>query len=102
MKTLNQVSGFALAVLLLTETGLVAEPPQKKVRFVPNYIAIDGVTLSSPNGNSRGSLKKGTLVTARNPGTEILDVKTEDGRFGLAYSRYFSRLGSSIVITNEA
>jgi hypothetical protein len=69
---------------------------------VPNYVAIDDVTLSSPNGNGLAELEKGTLVAARHPGTDILDVKTEDGRFGLAYSRFFSRLGSSVTITGEA
>ena len=101
MKSLNQVSAFALAVVLLAVTGLTAEEPQRKERFAPNYIAIDDVTLSTPNGNPLGSLKKGTLVAARDMG-DVLDVKAENGKYGFAYASFFSRLGSSIKITKDA
>ena len=102
MKSLNHVDVFALAAVLLTVTGLIAEEPQKKERFVPNNIAIDDVTLSSPNGKARGSLKKGTKVAGNFNGRNVLNVKTKDGEFGLAYSNFFSRLGSNIKITKDA
>ncbi len=35
MKSLNQVYVFALSVVLLTVTGLIAEERQKKARFGP-------------------------------------------------------------------
>lgn len=102
MKSLNHLHVFALAAVLLAVTGLIAKEPPKKERFVPNYIAVDDVTLSSPNGKARGSLKKGTKVAGSFVGRNVLDVKTEDGEFGLAYTSLFSRLGSSIKLTKDA
>lgn len=100
MKSRNHTFVFAPAVVLLTVTGLIAKEAQKE-RFVPSYIAVDDVTLSSPNGSRLAELKKGTLVAARHMG-DVLDVRTQDGRFGLASSRFFSRLGSNIKITKDA
>lgn len=100
MKGFNRGQGFALASILLAVNGLIAEEPQKRERFVPNYISVDQVTLSSPNGKPLANLKKGTLVTARKV-DGVLDVKTEDGKFGLSDSRFFSRLGSTIQIEKE-
>ena len=100
MKSLNHVHVFTVAVALLIATVLIAKEPQKKERFVPNYIAIDDVPLSTPNGNSLGSLKKGTLVAARWMG-DVLDVEAKDGNCGLADSNFFSRRGSSINITKD-
>ena len=101
MSVINRRGTFALAIVLLTVSTLIAKEPQRKERFVPNYIALHDVTLSSPNGNPLGSLKKGTLVSAREMG-DVLDVTANDGKYGLAYSRFFSRLGSSIKITKDA
>ena len=78
----------------------MAQEPQRKERFVPNYIAVEDVTLSSPSGNPLGSLKKGTLVAAREM-DDVLNVKAEDGTYGLADSRFFSRLRRSIRITSD-
>ena len=70
--------------------------------FEPNYVAVEDVPLSTPNGKSLGILKKGTAVAARVVGKGIFDVKTADGQVGFADARWFSRLGSSILITEEA
>ena len=92
MKAFNRGQGFALATILLTATGLIAEEAKQKTPFVPNYIAVDRVTLSSPNGKPLANLKKGTLVAARKVG-DVLDVKTEDGQFGLSDSRILQSPG---------
>ena len=102
MKATKQVHVFALAVVLLTSTVLIAEEPPKKEPFVPNYITVDDVTLSSPNGNPRGALKKGTKVAGSFVGRTVLNVSTDGGPSGLADSSFFSRLGSSIEIKKEA
>jgi serpin B len=98
MMSFYRVHFLAMAVGLLTVTHLLAKEPPQEERFVPNYIAVENVTLSSPNGNPLADLKKGTLVAARDVGG-ALDVKAADGKFGVAHARFFSRLGSSIQIT---
>lgn len=87
------------ALLLFSAASLFAEPP--KGPFVPNYIAVKDVAISAPNGGARGTLKKGTPVAAH----EIrgrLEVKSADGKSGLAGVDSFSRLGSTIGITPES
>ena len=98
MKALDQVHVFALAVVLLTSPVLIAEEPPKKEPFVPNYITVDDIALSSPNGNPRGALKKGTKVVGSFVGRTVLNVNTDGGQSGLADSSFFSRLGSSVKI----
>jgi len=90
-------SGCLLLAIWLSPL-LMAEPVREP--FVPNHVAVEDVILSSPNGNARGRLARGTLVAAREM-DDVLDVKTEKGGFGLAHRRSFSRLGSSIQITEE-
>lgn len=85
-----------LAVALIAMEAPAIEP------FEPNYVAVEDVELSTPNGRALGELKKGTLVAARFVLEGVLDVKTADGQFGLAKAGSFSRLGSSIVVTPEA
>lgn len=89
------------AASLIFVTPMQAEEP-KSQKFEPDYIAIEDVTLSSPNGKPLSQIGKGTLVSARNKGADILDLKTADGKFGLAYSESFSRLGSGISVTEDA
>ncbi|HQX49696.1 MAG TPA: serpin family protein [Planctomycetaceae bacterium] len=72
------------------------EPPAK---FEPNYIAVQDVELSTPNGNAAGYLKKGTLVSARLALEGVLNVQTTEGQSGLASASAFSRLGRSISVT---
>jgi serpin B len=79
---------------------VLPEPPQDK--FTPNYIASEDVNLSSPNGNRTGSIKKGTLVSARLINHEVLNLTTKDGEAGLANIKSFSQLSSSIQITEAA
>lgn len=88
------------AVLLVGITALSAE--EQKTKFRPNYIAIEDVTLSSPGGKGLSKIKKGTFVSARNSGTDTFDLKTEDGKSGLANRESFSRLGSNISVTEDA
>lgn len=95
---LKLVGGFA-AFGLLCGTTLAERPPEA---FEPNYVAVEDVPLSTPNGKSLGELKKGTQVVARSVGEGVFDVKTADGKFGFAEARLFSRLGDSIVVTAEA
>lgn len=80
--------------------SLLAEPPQDK--FKPNYMATEAVSLSSPNGNRVGSIKKGTLVSAQLINHDVLNLTTKDGLFGMANSKSFSQLSSSIPITQDA
>lgn len=89
------------AASLFNVTLMQAEEP-KSQKFEPNYIAIEDVTLSSPNGRPLSQIGKGTLVSARNPASDILDVETENEKFGLAYRESFSRLGSNISVTDDA
>ena len=98
----TRVPGSALAALLLLANGVAAEQPRPRERFVPNYIAVEDVALSTPAGRSLGTLTKGTLVTGRRHTADALDVKTRDGKSAIASRRSFSRLGSSIQITEEA
>lgn len=91
---------LCLALTVTSCQSLPAEPPQDK--FFPNYIAIEDVTLSSPNGNRVGNIKKGTLVSARLINHEVLNLTTKDGQAGLANSRGFSQLSSNIQITEAA
>lgn len=98
----NYIDTFALAVILFAGTNAASQEPQTEQRFEPNYVAISDVPLSSPNGNPLGSLKKGTPVAAREVMGYVLDVKAKDGKYGFAYSSYFSRIGSSINITQAA
>lgn len=53
MNSISHISALAVAVFLFVAT-LTAEEPQRDERFVPNYITIDDVTLSSPNASPRG------------------------------------------------
>jgi len=86
--------------LLICITPMHGEETKSSM-FNPNYIAVEDVTLSSPNGKSLSKIGKGTLVSARNPGAGTLDLKTEDGKFGLANRESFSRLGSNITVTDD-
>lgn len=101
MRSINRGLIFALAVALASLSSIDAKAPQKIQRFVPNYIVLEDITLSAPNGNPRDSLQKGTLVSAREMG-DVLDVRAKDGKFGFAEKRFFSRLGNTIEITNAA
>jgi serpin B len=91
-------------VLASTPVTLIAEQP--KERFVPNAIAVEDVTLTGSNGRPGGKIKRGDLVVA-NPvmakvsETSVLDVKTEDGRSGRGSTRSFSRLASSLKVTDD-
>lgn len=70
------------------------------VDFQPNYIVVADVTMSTPNGNPAGMLKKGTLVSARPALEGVLNVTTADGRAGLIAVDACSRLRHSIEITD--
>ena len=74
----------------------VEKPPED---FLPNYMTVEDVALSTPDGNPAGQLKTGTLVSAKLVLDGVLNVKTADGRAGLAASDSFSRLRSSIQVT---
>ena len=92
-----------LAVYSVLQVGITAlSAEEQKPKFRPNYIAIEDVTLSSPSGKGLSKISKGTLVSARNARTDTLDVKTEDGKSGLADRESFSRLGSNISVTDDA
>lgn len=73
--------------------------PEPPTQFEPNYIAVQDVELSTPNGNAAGYLKKGTLVSARLALEGVLSVQTKAGQAGLASASGFSRLGRSISVT---
>ncbi len=94
----HYVCGIIVALSVFAP-ALHSEPIRES--FTPNYVAIEDVSLSSPNGNERGRLVKGTLVAAREMGN-VLDVKTRSGEFGLANRRSFRRLSKTIKITDEA
>jgi len=94
--------GFIAAWALLCGTT-IAEPPRPPVEaFEPNYVSVEDVVLSTPNGNPLGILKKGTLVAARVVGEGVLNIKTAEGEAAFVAARSFSRLGSDIVVTEEA
>ncbi len=68
--------------------------------FRPNYMTVEDVALSTPDGNPAGQLNAGTLVTAKLILDGVLNVKTADGKAGLASADSFSRLRSSIQVTD--
>jgi serpin B len=80
---------------------LANEPFLAKEGFLPNYIAIEDVSLQSADGKPLDTLKVGTQVAAQAQ-PDGLAIVTIDGKKGVAAARSFSRLGGSIPVTDDA
>jgi serpin B len=87
-------------VLMVVPVAVLAAPPE---RFVPNYVAVEDVMITAPNGSPVGMIKKGERVFANPPARSeaVLAVRTEDGRTGRSSRRAFSRLASSLEVTRD-
>lgn len=114
MRSLKAIHVFSgLLGWLCSVSDVMAEQPRnvgKKSEFVPTHVAVEDVTLSSTNGNPLAVIAKGRKVVSESmDGTgrlvfnsEILQLRTVDGKFGLAYNTSFSRLSNTIQVTQEA
>ena len=95
-----RLTSFIIAACILAgalKSTALAEAPQEPFR--PNYVAHEDVRLTSGGGKPALTLKKGTLVAAK-PARDSLSVRTEKGQSGTASARSFTRLGSSIPVTD--